>query len=100
MVGERFIRKKVNSQQMTKRAHFSQCINLPTRKQKKESESAGLNEGKGWDGERGEKAGCEKNAPLGSPIEKASSLLLGPVRLLSPLSQCKAGGGPQRPPAP
>lgn len=91
MEGGAKFHKKVSSQRITKRAHFSECINLPVSSTRK-SERIGLNDVRGW----GRESRLWESSPVGSSIEKASSLLLGPARLLSPSTM----RGPPRPPAP
>lgn len=76
---------------MTKRAHFSECINLPVRSPRKR-ECGGLNDVRGW----GRESRLWESALVGSSKEKASSLLLGPARLLSLVTM----RGLPRPPAP
>ncbi len=85
------LKKKVSSHRMTKRAHFNECINLPVRSPRKR-ECRGLNDVRGW----GRESRLWENAPVGFSKEKAFSLLLGPARLLSPVTMW----GLLRPPAP
>ncbi len=89
--GRRQLKKKVSSHRMTKRAHFNECINLPVRSPRKR-ECRGLNDVRGW----GRESRLWENAPVGFSKEKAFSLLLGPARLLSPVTMW----GLLRPPAP
>ncbi len=89
--GRRQFYKKVSSHRMTKRAHFNECINLPVRSPRKR-ECRGLNDVRVW----GRESRLWENAPVGSSKEKAFSLLLGPARLLSPVTM----RGLPRPPAP